>query len=225
MLPLLALLGCATTGEPRGLVDLRKAVPGIAVDLRYATSGNVTGQRLYPPDMPCLARKETADKLARAQAILQKQGYGLLIWDAWRPPEAHQLLHRRGQATGLFQDPMQGWSRHCAGIAVDATLVDARGYEQRMPTQFDESLDGASRTYTGGDPEIRRNVQILHQAMVSSGLRPVEAEWWHFDDVDYLNKPQRIIFAHELGIELPNLPSMRVPSRGATLLLAEPPEP
>ena len=43
--------------------------------------------------------------------------------------------------------------------------------------------------------------------------------------MDYLNAPQRISFAHEVGVKLPDTPSMRVVQRGTTLLLAEPAEP
>lgn len=207
------------------LVDLRKQIPDLAIDLRYATSTNVTRQPLYPATMPCYAHKETAKKLAKAQAFLRSRGFGLKIWDAWRPPEVQVLLHRHGETTGLFLDPKNGWSRHCAGIAIDATLVDKNGIEQRMPTYFDEDLHRAAREYSGDDPIIKRNVQILRQAMEQAGFATLESEWWHFDDEDYLRNPQPVVFGHELNLHFDvDLPG-RITRIGSTLLLAEPMEP
>lgn len=190
--------------KPFGLVDVRSVVPGISMDLRYGTAANVTGRPLYPAGMPCLLHRDTAAKLQTAQSLLRSQGYGLRIWDGYRPPEVQQALYQAGAATRMFLSPENaGWSRHCGGIAVDATLVDAEGREQRMPTAFDAGLHHASSTYRGGDPVIARNLQILHQAMKQAGFEPAAAEWWHFDDGDYVRNPQPVVFGHELGIPSP----------------------
>lgn len=181
------------------LVDVRAVVPDIAVDLRYGTARNVTNAPVYPPDMPCLLRASTVQRLRKAQDLLRAQGYGLRIWDAWRPPEAQVLLSRRDSA-GMFLAPKNGWSRHCAGISLDATLVDRNGVEQRMPTYFDEDLPRAQTTYNGTDPVVQRNLFILHGAMRRSGLIPLPGEWWHFDDIDFLYKPQPIVYGHKLGL-------------------------
>lgn len=182
------------------LVDVRAFIPGIAIDLRYTTPRNVTQRAIYPARMPCLLRIETAEKLKTAQTLLSAQGYGLRIWDAYRPPEVQEELHRHGGSTGMFLSPETGWSRHCGGIAVDLTLVDARGTEQRMPTYFDEDFANASRHYRGNDPEVRRNLQILQAAMKQAGFTQLESEWWHFDDADYVSNPQPVVFGHQLAI-------------------------
>lgn len=182
------------------LVDVRAFIPGIAIDLRYATSRNVANRAIYPARMPCLLRIETAQKLKTAQELLRAQGYGLRVWDAYRPPEVQEELHRHGGSTGMFLSPESGWSRHCGGIAVDLTLVDAHGTEQRMPTYFDEDFANASRHYRGNDPEVRRNLQILNGAMKQAGFTQLESEWWHFDDADYVSNPQPVVFGHQLAI-------------------------
>lgn len=181
------------------LVDVRAEIPRIAIDLRYTTAKNVAGKPIYPPEMPCLLRNSTVQRLKRAQAELRSQGYGIRIWDAWRPPEA-QVTLQRSDADGMFLAPKNGWSRHCAGVSLDATLVDKHGVEQRMPTYFDEDLQRATTTYTGNDPVVQRNLFILHRAMRRAGLIPLPREWWHFDDIDFLYKPQPIIFGHEIGL-------------------------
>lgn len=217
LIPSLALLlaCCATREERRSalipsrsielakqfdLVDVRSFIPGIAIDLRYGTPHNVASRPIYPPRMPCLLRVETAEKLKKAQELLQAQGYGLRIWDAYRPPEAQETLHRHGGGTGMFLSPEEGWSRHCGGIAVDLTLVDAQGREQRMPTYFDQDFNNASHHYRGGDPVIKQNLSILKEAMKQAGFTQLESEWWHFDDADYIYNPQPIVYGRELAI-------------------------
>lgn len=208
------------------MVDLKKQVPDLKIDLRYGSSRNVMGRALYPKDMPCLARRETATKVAAAQALLREQGYGLLIWDAWRPPKIHQQLHGAHEEARIFQDPSEGWSRHCGGVAIDATLVDADGNKVLMPTDFDAPLESASRFDAGTDPEALRHLSILHTAMAESGLKAIESEWWHFDDQDYRHNPQPIIHGYEVGVSIAGPPVIpRTDQRGVTLLLAEPSEP
>lgn len=183
------------------LVDVRAFIPGVSIDLRYGTAANVTGKPLYTQSMPCLLRRETASKLKEAHEMLRAQGYGIRIWDAYRPPEAQEKLHAAGASTHMFISPeTMGWSRHCGGIAVDVTLVDANGQEQRMPTGFDAGLRNASAKYKGRDPVVARNLQLLQRAMLRAGFAQVRAEWWHFDDGDFVNNPQPVIFGHELSI-------------------------
>jgi beta-N-acetylhexosaminidase/D-alanyl-D-alanine dipeptidase len=47
---------------------------------------------------------------------------------------------------------------------------------------------------------ILRNLEILHRAMREAGFTPLEGEWWHFDDADYLHEPVSVIKAADLGI-------------------------
>lgn len=203
LISLVALpLACSAPKKNKGLVNVRKVVPGVVVDLRYSTAQNILGRPVYPPDMPCLLRASTAKKLKKAQAHLRAQGYGLKVWDAWRPPEAHDLLYGRSAATGMFLDPIRGWSRHCGGISVDATLVDKHGQEQRLPTAFDEDLQHASSHQQPKDPEIRRNLALLHEAMTEAGFKALPGEWWHFDDLEFLYRPIPVIRAKDVGITL-----------------------
>ena len=198
------LMTSCTSPQPskKGLVDVRRMVPNVVVDLRYGTTDNVTGKALYPPDMPCLLRASTAQKLKKAQRRLRSQGYGLKIWDAWRPTEVHQRLYRQGAGTGMFLDPNRGWSRHCGGISVDATLVDKHSQELPMPTHFDEDLHRASSHEQPKDPTIRRHLSVLHEAMTAAGFKALPGEWWHFDDVDFLYRPIPVIKAADIGVKL-----------------------
>lgn len=183
------------------LVDVRSVIPGISIDLRYGTADNVARRPLYDKRLPCLLRRETAEKLRQAQAILRGQGYGIRLWDAYRPPEVQEILFQAGASTRMFLSPeTKGWSRHCGGIAVDVTLVDSQNRELRLPTGFDAGLQNAASDYQGSDAEIRRNLQILQAAMRQAGFTQVTAEWWHFDDGDFTQNPQAIVYGHQLAI-------------------------
>ncbi|MBL9152777.1 MAG: M15 family metallopeptidase [Verrucomicrobiales bacterium] len=214
LLAALALTGCESTpssGGPRGdviteaarygLVHVPAKIPGIRVDLRYRTSENATHRPLYPANMPCLLHPVTVERLARAQRLLEAQGYGILILDAWRPPESHAALWNAVRDPRWVVPPSDGLSMHCYGLAVDVTLVDASGRALRMPSGFDEFSERARRDYSGPDPEIRKNVAILHDAMREAGFRSIPDEWWHFD-IPGTTRATRVT-AKQLGLRLP----------------------
>jgi D-alanyl-D-alanine dipeptidase len=197
--------------EARSLVDVRALIPDIVCDLRYATGDNITGQPLYPKDMPCLLLASTAAKLRYAQESLKLQGYGLKIWDAWRPPEVQQALFEHGGYTGMFTDPSIMWSRHCSGTAVDVTLVDASGRELKMPTKFDEGGPKCHYVAIVKDEEVRKRRHALQMAMLAAGFSILDSEWWHFDDTDYnAGGVPPPIFAGQVGIGLPPVKAPRV---------------
>ena len=193
----------AVSGSPP-LIDIHSVAPEILVDLRYASSRNLTRRNIYPPDMPCLMQPSTAAKLRRAQLILAGQGFGLKVWDAWRPGEVQVALHDAYSKSHLFVDPREAWSKHCAGMAVDVTLVDATGRELRMPTDLDNSTSAASAYYNGRDSVVREHLSLLQTAMQAAGFVGIASEWWHFDDTDFDEAfPKPPIFARDMGISLP----------------------
>lgn len=170
--------------DQRGLVSVAAAAPGVIIETRYATTRNGAGKVIYPPGLPCLVQRGTARKVARAQAILRAQGYGLKVYDAWRPVEAQQALWDATRNPHYVLPPSVIISLHCSGIAVDCTLVDASGREMRLPTGFDVFSAEASSTYAGSDPEIRENLARLQAAMREAGFTTIPNEWWHFEDLD-----------------------------------------
>ena len=184
-----------------GLVHVPAKLPDVKIDLRYRTGENATGRPLYPRSMPCLLHPTAVERLSKAQRILRKQGYGILILDAWRPPESHRALWNAVQDPRWVVPPSDGLSLHCYGLAVDVTLVAANGQEVRMPSRFDEFSDRARSNYTGPDPEIRRNVTTLQNAMKAAGFRAIKDEWWHFD-IPQKTRVYRVN-ASTLGLYLP----------------------
>ncbi len=189
--PFIALLTiCALTASAKptydNLVDIKSVDPTILVELRYARSENVTGRALYPPDMPALVRPSTAARLAKAQKFLRARGYGLKIWDAYRPLATQMELWKRTHDGAFVADPLTGdGSLHTWGVAVDATMVDREGREVSMPSAFDEFTPAARLRYHGDDPVIKSHLKILQAAMRHGGFYGMHTEWWHFIAYDW----------------------------------------
>jgi D-alanyl-D-alanine dipeptidase len=168
------------------LVEIKEVDWTIAIDLRYRGKNNITGHALYPPGTPALVRPEVARRLSAAQSVLRRYGYGLKIWDAYRPKAVQAELWRASQNNNYVANPGAGaGSLHAWGIAVDATLVDSIGRQVSMPTDFDDFTPAASWRYLGSDMNVRRNLQVLQIAMREAGFYGLRSEWWHFVVADW----------------------------------------
>lgn len=163
------------------MVDVQKAVPGIQVEIRYATADNFMKEALYPAPR-CLLRREVAEKLLRAQRHLEGQGLSLKIFDAYRPLSVQKKMWAKFPLEGYIADPAKG-SNHNRGAAVDVTLADKNGREFPMPSAYDEFSERSHWDYTGGTAEQRQNRQKLREVMQSEGFSGISTEWWHFDDL------------------------------------------
>lgn len=185
--------GCATLetqhtinpDEP--LADVSQVVPGIVLDIRYATENNFMKRVLYPAPR-CLLRASVAERLRRVQADLTREGLGLKVFDGYRPLSVQKLMWEVMPDEQFVANPAKG-SRHNRGAAVDVTLVDAHGRELEMPSGYDEFSERAHRNYSGGTPEERRNRERLIRAMERHGFTVLESEWWHFDAPGGKNYP------------------------------------
>jgi D-alanyl-D-alanine dipeptidase len=71
----------------KALIDLETYLPGVVLDIRYATTNNFTGQQIYT--LPkAFVRKPVAEALLKIQEELSAKGLGLKIFDAYRPYDA-----------------------------------------------------------------------------------------------------------------------------------------
>ena len=162
------------------LVNLQQFIPGIAIDIRYATTNNFMHQQLYPVAKAYL-RYPAALALRDVENELAPQGLGLKIFDGYRPYSITEKMWEPVKNADFVADPAQG-SRHNRGAAVDLTLVDLRtGEELPMPSNYDEFSDRARRNYAGGPADALANRQKLEDVMKRHGFEPLPSEWWHFD--------------------------------------------
>jgi D-alanyl-D-alanine dipeptidase len=176
--------------EPGDFVDIKSVDKTIAIDLRYASSNNVAHRPLYPPGTAALVRASVARRLVIVQEYLRKKGYGLKIWDAYRPQATQEKLWQTTHNRSFVADPNEGrGSMHIRGAAVDATLVDANGRDVPMPTDFDSFTPAALLEYKGADPIVRGNLKLLQKAMAHGGFYGLRTEWWHFCAPDWKRFP------------------------------------
>ena len=175
-----------TEKEPENdeYVLVKKYIPDIYVELRYATENNFTGVKIYDFTEAYL-RYGTVKKLTQVQKELKQQGYGLKIWDAYRPFEAQQKLWEVYPDRNYVANPANGMKKHNLGGTVDITMVAADGTVISMPTEFDDFSLKADRDYSDiEDEEAVKNVMILQNAMENNGFTGYQGEWWDYSDTD-----------------------------------------
>ncbi|QSA96939.1 M15 family metallopeptidase [Methylococcus sp. EFPC2] len=172
--------------RPHELVELIRLDPALRLDVRYATAENFIGRAVYP-EARVLLQRPGAEALVRINRRLKGLGYGLLIFDGYRPWSITQLFWElvSEKQRPYVADPAEG-SRHNRGCAVDLTLYDLMtGREVTMPSAYDEMNERAHPDYAGGDPEPRRMRELLRTAMEADGFTVYPTEWWHFDYKDW----------------------------------------
>ncbi len=185
--------------RPDNFVDLRDAVPGVVVELRYRTGNNFIGRPIagYEADIALLT-SAAALALGEVQRDLAADGLGLKVFDAYRPqravddfmawtgdPDSTEMKAEYYPALEKDQLVPGGYiaerSGHSRGSTVDLTLVRlAGGMELDMGSPYD-FFDPVSRpSSTAVTVEQHANRMRLREAMIRRGFRPPEEEWWHF---------------------------------------------
>lgn len=204
--PLAALLGCllaivpakSDAGLPDGFVYLSDVDPTIKTEVRYATANNFVGKKVdgYNAKKIIITRR-AAEALRRVQADLKKDGYGLKVFDAYRPQQAvnhfmRWVRDRSDQKTKSKYYPdidkstlrgggyISGRSSHSRGSTVDLTLVKLGEGEVDMGTKFDYFGPESSHNSSAATAEQKANRQRLKSAMSRAGFYSYHKEWWHY---------------------------------------------
>ncbi len=168
------------------LVDLEKVIPHVKLDVRYATDNNFMGAAFYSQARAFLQRP-AAEALAVVADSLAQYGYGLVIYDAYRP---WSVTWAFWQATPVelrnyVANPARG-SRHNRGSAVDLGLYHlGTGEIAEMPSEYDEFTLRADPHYAGGTSLARWHRALLHRAMTMQDFTVNPDEWWHYDHRDW----------------------------------------
>jgi zinc D-Ala-D-Ala dipeptidase len=168
------------------LVDLEKFVPGLVLDIRYATANNFTGTVIYNL-AKAYARKPVAEALLKVQTELKTKGLGIKMFDGYRPYKATVKFYEVYKDTTYVASPYRG-SRHNRGCALDLTVIDLKtGEELKMPTEYDSFKKEAWPRTPVADPVIRANRAMLIDVMERNGFKVNGSEWWHFDFIGWKN--------------------------------------
>lgn len=168
------------------LVDVTTVDPTLKTALLYATDGNATGAPIYEESRAFLDAT-AAVALSRVNKRLNAHGYGLVVWDAYRPWYITKLLHDilPPDKKYMLEAPEAG-SPYNRGLSVSVSLCDAKtGEEIVMITALDEPSPRALSKFQGGGELERYRRDLLRFFMQCEGFGGVEHEWWHFDYKDF----------------------------------------
>ncbi len=176
-----------------GLVNIKKLGPTLKVDLMYTRADNFTGKVLYEDLHEAYLHPEAARALLRAQKRLKElhPDYSLVVYDAARPLSVQQKMWNvvKGTSKNIYvSNPARGGGLHNYGLAVDVSIVDAKGHPLPMGTKVDHlgkeaHIDAEAalvqrRIITAQE---RENRQLLRRVMTEAGYKPLRSEWWHFN--------------------------------------------
>jgi zinc D-Ala-D-Ala dipeptidase len=137
----LCMLSSSVLALPEGFVDVQSIDPSIIVDLRYIGNDNFIGRPIagYKENRAILTL-EAAQALKIAQDLAKKDGFSLVIYDAYRPLRAsgdfkewsrdsndarmQSWFYPRIEKKMLFElDYIAHPSSHNRGSTVDITLI------------------------------------------------------------------------------------------------------
>lgn len=174
-------------------------VPGIRWDTKYATWDNFTGKPVdgYVANRVVGTRALCA-ALERAQEKAASLGFGLLLWDGYRPQRAVDFflhwseLPEDGRTKLRFYPNIdraemfeKGYvaakSGHSRGSTVDLTLYHSATTELApMGSDFDLMDPISHHGARGITPVEARNRQYLCSLMEGCGFAQYDYEWWHY---------------------------------------------
>lgn len=168
-------------------------------EVRYAGTNNFVGKKVdgYHSKRLVMTR-QAAEALAKAEDTLYKMGYGLKIFDTYRPQRAvnHFMRWARVPADTLTKAqfyPQQkksllfklGYiasrSGHSRGSTIDLTLYHlSDGSEVDMGGPYDFFGERSHHTYTDVTEAQQVHRTALKITLVEVGFKPYSKEWWHY---------------------------------------------
>ena len=154
----------------------------IKLDMRYGTENNQWGAKLYEGEQGFLQRP-AAEALARVQQQLKLYGYGLLVYDAYRPWFVTKMTWDAAteKQRTFLEDPTAG-SRYNRGASVDVGLYElVSGEPVMMPSAYEENTLSAKPAFVGGTELTRWRRDLLRQLMEKEGFIGSSDAWWRFD--------------------------------------------
>ena len=164
------------------LIDLKKLDDEFQLDIRYASTNNFMRSKFYKNDR-AFFNMDAANRLIEAKNELKELGYGIIIYDAYRPWFVTKMFWE-GTPENLkhFVANPENGSSHNKGCAIDIGLYDIEtGESIVMISGYDEFTERAYPNYSGGSKKQRDIRDMLIQVMERNDFTVYEYEWWHFN--------------------------------------------
>lgn len=187
------------TELPDGFVYVKEMIPNLRTDLRYYGTNNFIGEPIDGYIKPeCILTLEAAKAIKKVQEEFEKLGFGLLIFDAYRPQRAVDHFVRWSKDSTDIKMKAQFYpniakedlftegyiaekSGHTRGSTVDISIVSLRtGHILDFGSPYDLFDKKSATAY----PNITKNQHalrlMLKRRMEKHGFISYEKEWWHF---------------------------------------------
>jgi D-alanyl-D-alanine dipeptidase len=182
-----------------GFAFVDELVTGIRWDAKYATWDNFTGRpvdgyaanRIVGTRALCAALRQARDEAASL-------GFGLLLWDGYRPqravdcflrwarqPEDGRTKRRHHPNIGKAEMFEKGYvaarSAHTRGSTVDLTLYRLATDELASMGGGYDLMDAVSHHGATGIADLAAaNRRCLRSIMTACGFDACDHEWWHY---------------------------------------------
>lgn len=160
------------------LVEISKPHFDVDVEIAYATVDNFTRGKIYGRP-GCYLHPRAAEHLTTAIHLAAQQHLRIRIYDAFRPSEAQWVLWQHTPDPDFLTDPRRG-SPHSRGVAVDLTLIDRKGIQLEMGTEFDAFTPLSHHGNLTISSQAQHNRYLLMGIMTTAGWDFYQNEWWHY---------------------------------------------
>jgi D-alanyl-D-alanine dipeptidase len=174
-------------------------VSGIYWDAKYATWDNFTGKPVdgYEANR-IVGTRPLCAALERALEEAASIGFGLLLWDGYRPQRAVDCFLRWSQQPEDGRRKLRHYpnidradmfemgyvaarSGHSRGSSVDLTLFHLASGELAPMGGDHDLMDAISHHGAEGITQVEaRNRRNLRSIMESCGFNSYDCEWWHY---------------------------------------------
>lgn len=154
----------------------------VKVSMKLSTSETTIGQPFYTRNL-CMLQYDTLQLLIKAINKFKKDGYTVVIYDAYRPTSVQQRWFDVVKVHKWVANPSIGMGGvHDRGTAIDMSLIDKDGNELEMPTAMHTFTNDSARNSENMTETARENMNYMMRVMVSCGFTYINSEWWHFQD-------------------------------------------
>ena len=181
-------------------IDLKEIMPNLRSDLRYYGSNNFVGQPIEGYHQPkAYLTKDAAYALKKVQDELERLGFGLLVYDAYRPQRATDHFVKWAEDESDTTMKLQYYpnidkkdlfskgyismkSGHSRGSTVDLTIVSLKTKQiLNMGSPYDLFDEVSSTSHTQSITKNQHSLRLLlKRRMEKHGWQSYDQEWWHF---------------------------------------------
>ena len=198
----LPLISTVTGQVPEDFGYIINEIPDIRLEIRYATKENFMDRVVNGYSSPkVVLTKKALSALKKAQTEFMQLGYGIKVFDAYRPQRAvdefmqwikeekdtimkYKYYPQLDKKNLVPQGYIAEKSGHSRGSTLDLSLVyldgEKKGEEVDMGGEWDYFGKRSNYDYPEISSKQKENRALLQKIMIKHGFLPYAEEWWHF---------------------------------------------